>query len=66
ENPEALLPSNPTAQKILRRYCQTTLQRRNSIGKSGWMKKASMLHSTLARSIIQILSANKSFLIVNR
>ncbi|WP_234984370.1 hypothetical protein, partial [Segatella oulorum] len=32
ENPEALLPNNPAAQKILRRYCQTTLRRRNSRG----------------------------------
>ena len=30
ENPEALLPNNPAAQKILRRYCQTTLRRRKS------------------------------------
>ena len=30
ENPEALLPNNPAAQKILRRYCQTTLQRRKN------------------------------------
>ena len=30
ENPEALLPNNPAAQKIQRRYCQTTLQRRKS------------------------------------
>ncbi|WP_196794597.1 hypothetical protein, partial [Segatella oulorum] len=66
ENPEALLPNNPAAQKIPRRYCQTTSVCRNPIGKSGQTKKASMLHSTLARSFIQILSANESFLIVNR
>ncbi|WP_277072958.1 hypothetical protein, partial [Segatella oulorum] len=66
ENPEALLPNNPAAQKILRRYCQTTLVCRNPIRKSGWMKKASMLHSTLARSIIQVISAMRVFLILNR
>ncbi|WP_315322433.1 hypothetical protein, partial [Segatella oulorum] len=32
ENPEALLPNNPAAQKILRRYCQTNLRRRKSRG----------------------------------
>jgi len=32
ENPEALLPNNPAAQKIPRRYCQTTLRRRKSRG----------------------------------
>jgi len=57
----------PMSSRKSRRFLTNELPfAENPIGKSGWMKKASMLHSTLARSFIQILSANESFLIVNR